>query len=79
MTEAVIVEGIRAVGPTLVALGGLVGIIVQGRRTGRRVEAVESHLVPNHGSSMRDAVDRIERRLDEHLAEAGRGRRGRRC
>jgi hypothetical protein len=28
---------------------------------------LESELRPNHGSSLRDAVDRIERRLEHHI------------
>lgn len=79
MSEGVIIEAIRAIGPTLAALGGVVGLILQNRKTDRRVKVVESHLTPNHGTSLRDAVDRIERRLDDHLAQAaGGGRRRRR-
>lgn len=32
-------------------------------------EMVEHQLQPNGGKSIRDAVDRIEHRLDEHIAE----------
>jgi hypothetical protein len=34
-----------------------------------RLAAIEAELRPNHGSSLRDAVDRVEQRLDEHLDE----------
>lgn len=30
---------------------------------------LESELRPNHGSSLRDAVDRIERRLEQHIED----------
>lgn len=32
-----------------------------------RIRRILYELKPNHGSSMRDAIDRIERRLDDHI------------
>lgn len=32
-----------------------------------RLVAIESEMKPNGGSSLRDALDRCERRLDDHL------------
>jgi predicted thioredoxin/glutaredoxin len=29
---------------------------------------LQSELKPNHGSSLRDAIDRIEKRLEQHIA-----------
>ena len=79
------VELIRALGPTLLAVGGIVGIVVQNRRTHERVRRVEGEVTHNGGSSMKDAIARIEdglstvhRRMDEHLADcAQQGRRRR--
>lgn len=36
----------------------------------RQMEGVMKELLPNGGGSLRDAVDRIERRLDAHLEVA---------
>lgn len=33
----------------------------------REVDAVKHEMFPNSGKSMRDAVDRIERKLDSHI------------
>jgi len=33
---------------------------------------LQSELKPNHGSSLRDAIDRIERRLEGHIASQDR-------
>ena len=32
-----------------------------------QVKSMMNELTPNHGSSLRDAVDRIERKLDNHI------------
>lgn len=32
-----------------------------------RLAHIESELKPNHGSSMRDAIDRVERHLADHV------------
>lgn len=32
---------------------------------------LQSELKPNHGTSLRDAVDRIERRLEQHIDHKG--------
>ena len=36
-----------------------------------RIRKIMAELKPNHGSSMRDAIDRIERRLDDHITTHG--------
>lgn len=38
-----------------------------------RLSLIEAELRPNHGGSLRDAVDRVEKRLDDHLTEHARG------
>jgi hypothetical protein len=45
-------------------------------RNVRKIEAVEAQVTPNGGSSLRDAIDRIERRLDDltTTVEAGAAR-----
>ena len=32
-----------------------------------RVNRMYRELKPNHGTSMRDAIDRIERKIDDHI------------
>lgn len=34
-----------------------------------RLAAIEAEFQPDHGSSLRDAIDRVERRLDAHIAQ----------
>lgn len=36
-----------------------------------RIRKIMAELKPNHGSSLRDAVDRIERRMDDHITNHG--------
>lgn len=70
MSDAILVAAIAALPPTLVALAGF----AQGRSTRARVDSVTHEMRPNSGGSMRDAVDRIERRQEEHgarLAQVG--------
>jgi hypothetical protein len=68
----------------LVAIIGAIGA-AHAAKVGREVKRVGKEVVPNGGSSLRDAVDRIERkqdglthradvlgmRLEEHLTWAG--------
>lgn len=74
MSDAVLVACIAAVPPTLVALLSL----RQGRTTRDRVDKVADETAqvthemrPNSGGSMRDAIDRIERRQEEHGKRLG--------
>lgn len=46
---------------TVVILGGLIWLI-------KAVTAIQHETRPNSGASLRDAVDRIERKLDNHIA-----------
>jgi uncharacterized membrane protein YhiD involved in acid resistance len=43
---------------------------LQGRSTKEKVEAVKHQTENNSGSTLKDAVDRIERLLTEHITEA---------
>lgn len=54
--------------PVLVLVGGvlLLAAILLGRRIDVRLGSVHAQLMPNSGSSLRDAVDRIEATLTEH-------------
>lgn len=36
-----------------------------------RIRKIMAELKPNHGSSLRDAIDRIERRIDDHITNHG--------
>ena len=60
-------QAIAAVVATLaVALGGLLYLIrAEIRRNTVATEATHAQLIPDHSLSLRDAVDRIEKRLDE--------------
>lgn len=60
---AVVVAAVSATPPTLTAIA----VLVQNIRLGRRVRVVEGHtataateLTPNHGSSTKDAINRLE-------------------
>lgn len=46
---------------TVVVMGGLIWLI-------KAVTAIQHETRPNSGASLRDAVDRIERKLDNHIA-----------
>lgn len=34
-----------------------------------RIDRIDAELRPNHGSSLRDSVDRIERQLTDHISD----------
>ena len=36
-----------------------------------RIDRIDAELRPNHGSSLRDSVDRIERQLTDHMNDPG--------
>lgn len=59
MTEAVQITLISVVGALCT------GILVELIRTRRKAEVSVAELQPNHGTSMRDAVDRIEKQVAE--------------
>lgn len=40
-----------------------------------RLATIEAELKPNHGSSMRDAIDRVERHLADHINDLNVHRR----
>ena len=42
-----------------------------------RLALIESELRPNHGGSMRDAIDRVERHLADHVTDPNAHTRGR--
>jgi len=47
-------------------MGALLYIIrAEIRKNTRSTEATEAQMIPNHGTSLRDAVDRIEKRMTE--------------
>lgn len=59
MSETVLAALIGAVGLVLS------GILVELIRTRRRADVTAAELKPNHGSSLRDAVDRIEAQVQQ--------------
>lgn len=67
---------ITAFGGVLAALAALIGAMWSGYKTRIEVRAMrgklESETSPDHGTSLRDSVDRIEARLDE-MRDAQRG------
>lgn len=66
MGTEVAVALIGAAGLVLVAL---IGVLVELVRTRRRADVTVAELQPNHGTSMRDAVNRIERKVGQLAAE----------
>lgn len=67
LTEATVIETIRQVGYILGALIGA-GFLANGilsHRAKKSADAAHKELIPNHGSSQRDAVNRVEKKLDE--------------
>lgn len=59
----------------VVAIAGILGLIRVWWKANRRLhkivdllEFVEAELRPNHGSSLRDAIDRLETELSDHIA-----------
>lgn len=60
MSDAETVAAISTAGLVLVAL---IGVLVEMVRTRRRAGIAADQLTPNHGSSLRDVVDRIDERL----------------
>jgi|GEM_PF-2118117 len=62
-------------GTLLVAISALAGgllyvIRAEVRKGNVTTEQAHAEMIPNHGTSMRDAVDRIERRQGEYRDEA---------
>lgn len=59
--------------PLLLLVGGfvLLAAIVLGRRIDLRIGSMHAQLQPNGGSSLRDAVDRIEAKADDALDRIG--------
>lgn len=60
----------------LVSISVIVGYLIRAevRRTGEATKVAKEQLLPNHGTSLRDAVDRIEAhvlrteaKLDRHI------------
>ena len=58
----------------VVALAGIGGLLRVWWKANRRLhrmldvlDFVEAELKPNHGSSLRDAIDRLEKDLREHI------------
>jgi hypothetical protein len=58
----------------VVSLAGIVLLIVQQFRQSRITRRVEHEVTANSGSSMRDTADRIETKLDAHIADEPRRR-----
>lgn len=65
MNPAVIVALITAAGAIVVAVIGLLGSRRERRQTKDDLAAITAALHPNSGSSLRDAVDRIELNVRE--------------
>lgn len=70
MSDAETVALISTAGLVLVAL---IGVLVELVRTRRRADTSVAQLQPNHGTSLRDAVDRIEANLEEVRTEQRTG------
>lgn len=70
LTESTLAAAITAFGGVLVGLLALFGttITVIASRAKKSVEQTHAELVPNHGSSHRDAVDRVESKLDSFVS-----------
>lgn len=67
MPEPSVAAAITAV---LVPLLGLLMYVIRSeiRRNTKTTDETHAQMIPNHGSSMRDAIDRIERRQEEDRA-----------
>ena len=63
------VGAVAAAGTAILAFAGLLYRAVRPavRRAAALHELLERELKPNGGGSLRDAVDRIERRLSDHI------------
>ena len=46
------------------------GVMARLEENDRQIKAVRHELHPNSGSSMRDAIDRTEQKLDEHIQQS---------
>jgi hypothetical protein len=57
MSDAMAIALISTAGAVLIAL---IGVLVELVRNRRKTERVVNEMAPNHGSSMRDAIDRLE-------------------
>ncbi len=66
ITEAIVVVAGAVVGVWRVVHNALARSVTE------RLHELQAELRPNHGSSMRDAIDRIERSLDEVKLELAR-------
>ena len=64
--------GALANSPVALIVGGviLLAVILLGRRIDVKVGSVHAQLTPNGGSSVRDAIDRIEDKADTAVTEA---------
>lgn len=60
-----------ATSPVLVvaALVVVLAIVVLGRRLDVKIGNIHAQLTPNGGKSLRDAIDRVERKADNALAQ----------
>jgi hypothetical protein len=66
ITEAVVVVGGSCVGVWRIVHNAL------SRSVAENLKEMQAELRPNHGSSLRDAIDRIERNVDEVKIELAR-------
>lgn len=66
ITEAVVVVGGSCVGVWRIVHNAL------SRSVAENLKEMHAELRPNHGSSLRDAIDRIERNVDEVKIELAR-------
>jgi len=58
-------------GVVVAQLATIVVVWIKTRAAAASSARTEQQVTPNHGSSMRDAIDRIERRLDDVSAGLG--------
>lgn len=64
--ESISVALIAAFAAVIVATLGLVGVLLQ-RGTAKQMKPIAKELQPNAGSSLRDAIDRIEAKIDDQV------------
>lgn len=50
----------------ITAIGGATAAVRASKTAEATRQRVRKEMTPNHGSSLRDAVDRIERKVDQH-------------
>lgn len=68
-------EMVMAIAALLTAGGGAWKSVAEAKKIARDVSAISGQVHHNHGSSLKDAAERIEQKVDSHTSELAQIRR----